>query len=147
MREHYPVNTNECGRWLVVVLSLWMHLVRLVLPGRCSAVGIFVGRCFTTDGEPMCFSRRHMPPDVSAFHEYALAVSHHSGIFYSNVRRDSWEFGVSKDRVSRWTKFLEQRGWFRRIDRSKRLKRNPHTGLLESIRYAVIPHEELCSQT
>lgn len=72
-----------------------------------------------------------MPPDVSAFHDYALAVSHLSGVFYSNARRDAWEFSVSKNRVTRWIKWLEDAGWMERLDPRPRKTLNRATGRMQ----------------
>jgi hypothetical protein len=82
-----------------------------------------------------------MPAAVNAFYEYALAVSKKSGIFFSDVRRDAWEFAVSKNTITAWTHRLEKSGWFKRVDHGKRLKRNPFTGSFESIRYEIISHK------
>lgn len=82
-----------------------------------------------------------MPPAVTAFYTYALNVSRQSGIFYSDARRDGWEFGVSKNTTHRWARYLESEGWFRRIDRGLCLRRNPLTGSYESIRYTVVDHD------
>jgi hypothetical protein len=92
-----------------------------------------------------CFARRHMAPAIAAFHDYARRVSEKSGIFYSDARRDAAEFGesgVSKNTINGWIHWLESSGWFKRIDRGKRLKRNPLTGSYESIRYEVLGHDE-----
>jgi hypothetical protein len=88
----------------------------------------------------LCFARRHMPAQMESFHRYALATSHKSGIFYSDVRRDAVDYGINKDTIATWTKWLEKGGWFERLD--KRLKRNPITGMYTSIRYRVLSHDE-----
>lgn len=36
-------------------------------------------------GRNTCFSRRHMPPAVSGFYEYARALSRSSGVFFSSA--------------------------------------------------------------
>ena len=64
-----------------------------------------------------------MPAQMESFHGYALATSHKSGIFYSDVRRDAEDYGVNKDTIATWTKWLEEEGWFERLDSN--LKRNP----------------------
>ena len=95
---------------------------------------------------PLCFARRHMPAAVSAFHAYALAVSRDTGIFFSDARRDAWEFSVSKNTVTAWTQQLEDDGWFVRMDRGPRLKRNRATGMYGSIRYEVLDHDTWVSR-
>jgi hypothetical protein len=95
----------------------------------------------SANSQPHCFVRRHLPPDVTAFHAYAFAVSRDTGIFYSSARRDGWEFGVGKNRVIRWMHMLEHTGWLVRIDAGKRRKRNPLTGSMEPIRYRVVDHD------
>ncbi len=89
---------------------------------------------------PRCFARRHMPPQIESFHGYALATSHKSGVFYSDVRRDAEDYGINKDTVANWTKWLAKEGWFDRLDGS--LKRNPITGMYASVRYRVLSHDE-----
>ena len=94
-----------------------------------------------------CFSRRHLPAAVEAFYRYAYDVSHtgragrEKGLFFSNARRDAWEFSVSKNTVSSWVRSLEKFGWFERIDSGTRRKRNA-AGQMASIRYRVLTHEE-----
>lgn len=78
---------------------------------------------------------------MSAFHAYALRVSKDSGVFYSDSRRDAWEFTASKNTITKWTKRLEKEGWFRRLDMGRRLKRNKRTGMYASIRYEVLDHD------
>jgi len=41
-----------------------------------------------------------MPPQIESFHGYALATSHKSGVFYSDVRRDAEDYGINKDTVA-----------------------------------------------
>src|SRR5258708_7570789 len=95
-----------------------------------------------TPATKRCFARRHMPAQIESFHGYALAVSRESGIFYSDARRDAEEFGVDKNTIHTWTRWLEKRDWMVRLDKGKRLKRNPVTGMFESIRYCVLSHDE-----
>ena len=90
----------------------------------------------------LCFARRHMAPAVNAFYAYALSISKKSGIFYSDARRDAWEFQVNKDSVTKWTRYLESRGWLKRVDRGPRLRRNLLTGTYQSIRYEVRTHDD-----
>lgn len=78
---------------------------------------------------------------MSAFHAYALAVSQQSGVFYSDARRDGREFCASKNTISKWTQRLEKEGWFCRLDRGRRLRRNKRTGMYDSIRYEVLDHD------
>lgn len=89
----------------------------------------------------LCFARRHLGAAVSAFHAYARAVSQESGVFYSDARRDAWDFGVSKNTITSWTRRLEKEGWFRQLDESPRRKRNKVTGMYDSIRYEVLDHD------
>jgi hypothetical protein len=95
----------------------------------------------TNSAGKLCFARRHMPPQVESFHGYALATSRKSGVFYSDVRRDADDYGVNKDTITAWTKWLVKEGWFEPLD-GKRLKRNPITGMYASIRYRVLSHDE-----
>lgn len=97
------------------------------------------------DSSSMCFARRHMRPGDSAYYFYALTVSKASGVFYSDDRRDGEEFsesGISKNTVQCMRNRLEKAGWFRRIDKGKRRKRNPLTGSFEGIRYRVLNHDQ-----
>jgi len=96
-------------------------------------------------GSQQCFARRHMSPGDFAYYSYALAVSRGSGIFYSDDRRDAKEFG--EDGISNRTIFdsrkrLEKTGWLVRRQTGRRLKRNPLTGVFESIQYRVLTHAE-----
>lgn len=91
--------------------------------------------------ECQCYARRHLGAAVSAFHAYALAVSQRSGVFYSDTRRDGWEFGVSKNTITSWTQRLEEEGWLRRLDEGRQLKRNKLTGMYDSVRYEVLDHD------
>ena len=92
-----------------------------------------------------CFPRSHMPSRVGSYYDYAFAVSRKSGIFYSNDREDAKDFdndGVSKNTITAWRQILEKLGWFERLDRGKRLKRNRQTGMYMPIRYKVLDHVE-----
>src|SRR5258708_4200538 len=94
---------------------------------------------------PKCFARRHMSPTDYAFYDYAITVSRGSGIFYSDDRRDAKEFGVdgiSKNTITESRRRLERGGWFLRKHMGRRLKRNPLTGVFESLQYRVLTHEE-----
>jgi hypothetical protein len=96
--------------------------------------------------QQQCFARRHMPPGVLAFYSYALALSRKTGIFWTNVRRDCWEFHVSKNTVSKWMRTLDFEGWFVPVDGQKRTKRsrNPRTGMLLPRRFRVLTHDQWC---
>jgi len=82
-----------------------------------------------------------MPAQIESFHGYALATSRESGVFYSDARRDAEDFDVNKDTIIAWTHWLENQGWMDRLDKGKRLKRNPVTGMYASIRYRVLDHD------
>jgi hypothetical protein len=90
-----------------------------------------------------CFSRRHMRPADFAFYDYAAVISK-GGVFYSDDRRDSKEFGggVSPRTIFGSRHRLEQAGWLKRIDKGPRQKFNPVTGRTLSIRYRVLSHSE-----
>lgn len=94
-----------------------------------------------TPATKRCFARRHMPAQIESFHGYALAASRESGVFYSDARRDAEDFDVNKDTILAWTHWLENQGWMERLDKGKRLKRNPATGMYASIRYRVLSHD------
>jgi hypothetical protein len=98
----------------------------------------------TGKNQGQCFARRHLSPTDSAYHSYALAVSRGSGIFYSDDRRDAKEFGggISPRTIFGSRGRLEERGWFVRMDKGTRQKRNPVTGHMLSIRYRVLTHDE-----
>ena len=82
-----------------------------------------------------------MPAAVWALYEYARSVSHVKGIFFSNARRTAWELGINKNTVTSWTRELENKGWFVRQDKGKRLKRNHTSGMFTAIRYRVLDHD------
>jgi hypothetical protein len=103
-----------------------------------------MGESTAGKNQGQCFARRHMSPGDYAYYSYALAVSRGTGIFYSDDRRDAKEFGggISPRTIFGSRGRLEERGWFVRIDKGPRQKRNPVTGHMLSLRYRVLTHEE-----
>lgn len=92
-----------------------------------------------------CYARRHMSMAASTYYEYALVVSHKSGLFYSHDRRDAEQFGeegVSPTTILSLRSWLENHGWFVPLDKRTKRKRNPTTGLYLPIRYRVLSHDQ-----
>src|SRR5208283_182398 len=89
-----------------------------------------------------------MRPVDLAFYSYALRVSRGSrgsGVFYSDDRRDAEEFGehgVSKNTICESRGRLEDHGWFVRIGKGRRRKRNSLTGSWKPLLYRVLTHAE-----
>jgi hypothetical protein len=82
---------------------------------------------------------------ASTYYEYALAVSHRSGVFFSHDRRDAEQFGedgVSPTTILSLRSWLEDRGWFVPLDKGSKRKRNRSSGLYLSIRYRILRHDE-----
>lgn len=89
-----------------------------------------------------CFARRHMTLSEYGFYCHARAVSHNSGVFYSEDRRDAQEFQCSKTTINSLRLALEKAGWFVRYDKGPRRKHHPKTGQTVSIRYRILAHKE-----
>lgn len=87
-----------------------------------------------------CFPRRHMPPDVDSFYWFCLNRYRRGGVYRRDDRAVADDYGVSKNRVSRWVKFLETHGWLVRQRGGRH--RNKQTGMYASIPYTVLEHDE-----
>lgn len=87
-----------------------------------------------------CFPRRHMPPDVDSFYWFCLNRFRKGGVYRRDDRAVAEDYGVSKNRVTRWVRFLEQHGWLVRQREGRH--RSKQTGMYESIPYTVLEHDE-----
>ena len=94
-----------------------------------------------------CFARRHLSTGAGAYYLYMLAVSsakeNPTGIFWSNARRDAWEFDVSRNTVTAWLSEIEEKGFAIALDEHG--KRNAK-GQMASIRFEVLTHAEWVSK-
>jgi hypothetical protein len=78
---------------------------------------------------------------VFGFYSYAAALCRNGGYFQSNARRDAWEFGVSKNTVTAWTRFLLQHGWFILRDSSGG-RFDPKTGQALPYYFLISDHDD-----
>ena len=86
-----------------------------------------------------CFARRHMKPAIFGFYTYVLQLTSKTGVFYTDTRRDAWEFSVDRGTIATWTKFLARRGWLRLTSKSTR---HPVTGMWSQQTYGVLTHKQ-----
>jgi len=89
-----------------------------------------------------CFPRRHMPPAIDSFYWFCLNRYRKAGVLWRDDRAFADDYGVSKNTVGSWVKFLERNGWLiPRRGNQERLVRNKQTGMYESIPYDVVEHD------
>jgi len=88
-----------------------------------------------------CHADRHLKAGPCVLLGYAQRVSHKSGVFFGSVLGTAHELDVSTSSIVKWIRVLVKAGWFKRIDKGPRRKRNRATGMYLSIRYHVLDHE------
>jgi len=86
-----------------------------------------------------CFAHRHMTPQEFGVYKYIEAVSHESGVFYSDGHSMAKEFEAREWRTcKRLIDSLAKKGWLRLLVAPARNAQ----GIFTCARYALVEHEE-----